>query len=90
MASPHLLSQKARLTTEQLARMLQKHFPHGAPTEAAPQELQDLYRLWFEVDTLRFEHAGQINRADLLKEQLEDLQSRYWTLQMTKVPGGKV
>lgn len=89
-ASPHLLSPKSRLTTAELSQMLQKHFPHGAPTEAAPDELRDLYRLWFELDSVRFECAGQKGRADQLKDELTTLQSQYWSLQMTKLPGGKI
>lgn len=86
----HLLSPDSRLTSAELSQMLHRHFPNGAPTEAAPVELRDLYRLWFELDSVRFECAGQQGRAEQLKDELTTLQSQYWTLQMTKLPGGKV
>jgi hypothetical protein len=90
MSAKHLSNPQSRITTAELSQMLHRHFPHGAPTEAAPEEMRDLYRLWFELDWLRFEVAGQRGRADTLRDQLQELEGKYWALQMHKVPGGKI
>lgn len=42
------------------------------------------------MDRLRFALAGQTGRAEQLKDELADVQSRYYQLKMTATRGGPV
>lgn len=53
------------------------------------QVAADMEALWLELDRTRFALAGQKGRADQLRDELTDLQGRYWRLTM-KLPGGPV
>ena len=47
-------------------------------------------RLAQEVERIQWELQGAIGARDYARSERDDLASRYWTLQMTKVPGGAV
>ena len=75
---------KPRLDSSYLAQLHAKYSQSPLPVA------EDVMRLWWELDNCRFELAGQKGRADHLKAELDDLNSRYWTLTMYKVPGGNM
>lgn len=84
-ASParHLLTAEP-LTTEDVAKLLR--------STAAPDGSfnPDVARLVQEFDRLRWELAGAIGARDYARAERNDLEGRYWRLQMTAVKGGKV
>jgi hypothetical protein len=50
----------------------------------------DMDAMWNELDRLRFELAGAHERTKIAREERDDIQGRYWRLQMTAVKGGPV
>lgn len=76
-ASRHLLSDKHRMDTAQLAAIYERH-------KHEPDS--DVMRLWQEVDALRFELAGAAGRAQRVIEEKEAVERRMY-LVLAKVPG---
>lgn len=54
------------------------------------QTAADMEALWLEVDRLRFALSAADDRTRVAREERDDIQARYWQLQMAKVPGGPV
>lgn len=81
-ASRHMLSPKARLDSGELADLYAKY--KGDPAAA------DLMRLWWEVDSLRFELAGANERTAVARQERKNIEDRYYRLQMRAVRGGPV
>jgi hypothetical protein len=51
---------------------------------------EGVLRLVAEFDRLRWELAGADDRARVAREERDKLDSLYWTLKMTKLPGGPI
>jgi hypothetical protein len=58
----------------------------AVPVEYHPQ----LVTVLDEIERLKWECAGWKGRCEMAREERDDIASRYWMLQMEKVPGGKV
>lgn len=58
----------------------------AVPVEYHPQ----LVMLMDEIERLKWECAGWQGRCEMARSERDDIASRYWMLQMEKVPGGKV
>lgn len=78
-ASRKMLSEKSRLDSAELADLYAKYKDNLSAG--------DLMRLWWEVDTLRFELAAANERTAIAREERKDIEGRYWRLQM-RLPGG--
>jgi hypothetical protein len=79
----HLLNDEP-LTTADVADLLRK-------TATTDGEFHPgVLRLVAEFDRLRWELAGADERARVAREERDKVEKLYWTLQMTKLPGGKI
>jgi hypothetical protein len=79
----HLLNDEP-LTTADVAKLLQQ-------TATVEGEFHPgVLRLVAEFDRLRWELAGANERARVAREERDKVEKLYWTLQMTKLPGGPV
>jgi hypothetical protein len=77
---------RAQLGSVDLAEIRARYVGSRLPAQTAA----DMEALWLEVDRLRFENAGLEERVRRAREERDDIQTRYWQLQMAKVPGGPV
>ena len=82
-AARQLLSEKQRMDSADLANIWERHAAKDSEAHA------DLMRLWWEVDALRFELAGALDRVTEARKERDKLSGLYWQLQM-RLPGGKV
>lgn len=78
--SRHLLSDKHRLDTAQLAAIYERH-------KHEPDS--DVMRLWLEVDALRFENTAAHERTAIAREERKSLEDQLWLvrLQLPRGPG---
>lgn len=77
---------RPQLDSVDLAEIRARYVGSKLPAETA----RDMEALWLEVDRLRFENAGLQERVRRAREERDDIQGRYYQLQMTRVPGGAV
>lgn len=77
---------RPQLGSVDLAEIRARYVGSRLPAQTAA----DMEALWLEVDRLRFENTGLEERVRRAREERDDIQARYWQLQMAKVPGGPV
>ncbi len=75
-----------QLSSVDLAEMRARYMGARLPASVAA----DMEALWMECDRLRFELAGANERTRIAREERDDIQGRYWRLQMTAVKGGPI